>query len=260
MLDRAEVSVISPDNDAESRTIVDICRRLQVDIRVSRQPWGATLEQEPEANLLNLRRIVIAVEMPSPAKEAELEKAGHRVIVVDHHSYPKLNLDRSRPQASLEQVADWLGYELTRWEKGIAINDRAYIFGLLDAGYSIEEVLAIRQFDLESQGVPHDKIEAVKTALKTAPVKSGITILKLDFVNAGFAQDFLVLENPGVVSDLLILGGNPVRKVQFYGDPAKVDLLADMGEWMGGGTKSRFWGTNHPDVPEIFRRLGIEEG
>ena len=106
--------------------------------------------------------------------------------------------------------------------------------------------------------MPREKIETVKEALKTAPVKSGITILHFDFVNAGFAQDFLVMESPNQVRDLLILGGNPIRKVQFYGDPSKVELLADLGEWIGGSGKSRFWGTNHPDVPEIFRRLQIE--
>jgi hypothetical protein len=259
MLTREEVTVLSPNNDGESRTIIDICRRLGVDVRVSQQPWGGTLDQEPESNLRDLRRSLIVVEMPSPEREREFERAGYQLIVVDHHSYPNLNLDRRQPESSLEQVASHLGYELSRWEKGVAINDRAYIFGLIDAGYSMEEILALRRFDLESQGVPPEKIEAVKAALQTAPVKNGITILKLDFVNAGFAQDFLVMENPRVVKDLLILGGNPVRKVQFYGDPAKVERLADIGEWMGGGKKSRFWGTNHPDLPEIFRRLGIGE-
>lgn len=259
MLNHGDVTVVTPCNDGESRTIVDICRRLHVDCRVSKQPWGATLDQEPESNLTNLRPIVIVVEMPSHEKESVLEQAGHRLIVVDHHSYPKLNLDRRQPLSSLEQVADHLGYKLTRWEKGIAINDREYIFGLVDAGFSTEEVQTLRTYDLESQGVPAEKIETVKAALKTAPVKKGITILRLDFVNAGFAQDFLVMESPHVVRDLLILGGNPVRKAQFYGDPAKVERLADLGEWMGGGERSRFWGTNNPDVPEIFRRLGIEE-
>lgn len=258
MFDRDQVTVVCPNNDAESRTIVDICRRIGVDVRVSQQPWGATLDQEPEINLRNLKRIVIAVEMPSLQKESELEESGHQVVVVDHHSYPRLNLDRRKPVSSLEQVAESLGYQLDRWEQGVAINDREYIFGLLDAGYSIEEIQELRRYDLESQGVPREKIETVKAALKTAPVKSGITILQLDFVNAGFAQDFLVMENPWQVRDLLILGGNPVRKVQFYGDPSKVERLADLGEWMGGSGKSRFWGTNHPDLPEIFRRLEIE--
>lgn len=259
MLNHGDVTVVAPCNDGESRTIVDICCRLGVDCRVSKQPWGATLDLEPESNLSNLRPIVIVVEMPSPEKETALERAGHHVVVVDHHSYPRLGLDRSQPLSSLEQVADHLGYELNRWEKGVAINDREYIFGLVDAGYSIEEVQNLRRYDLESQGVPTEKIETVKAALKVAPVKKGITILRLDFVNAGFAQDFLVMESPNTVRDLLILGGNPVRKAQFYGDPAKVVCLADLGEWMGGGERSRFWGTNHPDVPEIFRRLGIEE-
>lgn len=252
-----ELTVICPFNDGESKTIVDICRRLGVDIRISRQPWGATLDQEPSENLQNLKRIVAVVEMPSASCEQKLNDEGYRVIIIDHHFYPKLNLDRRQPLSSLEQIAELLGYELTRREKGIALNDRSYIFGLLDHGYSMEEILSIRRFDLESQGVPPENILKVQEALKTAPVENGITILRLDFTNAGYAQDFLVLESPDRVRDLLILGGKPLKKVQFYGDPEKVKKLADIGEWMGGGDKSKFWGTNHPDLPEIFRRLGL---
>ncbi|PWT94167.1 MAG: hypothetical protein C5B54_00465 [Acidobacteria bacterium] len=253
------MTVISPQNDGESRTIVDICKRLNMDLRISTQPWGATLDQEPPEHLQNLKRVVVVVEMPSLTLESKLRDQGHQVEIVDHHYYPKIGLDRRQPLSSLEQVANLLDYNLTRWEMGIAINDRNYIFGLLDAGYSFDEILEIRKFDLEAQGVPPENIVKVREALKTAPVKKGITILRLDFPSAGYAQDFLVLETPDQVRDLLILTGNPVRKAQFYGDPVKIQKLAEIGEWMGGGDKSKFWGTNHPDVQEIFRRLNIED-
>jgi hypothetical protein len=259
MLNPGELTVLTPCNDGESKVIVDICRRLGIDLRISEQPWGATLDREPLANLTGLKKKVAIVEMPSLKKEKELEAQGHELYIIDHHYYPKIGLDRRKSESSLEQIAKLFNYELTRMEKGIAINDRDYIFGMLDAGYSIPEIREIRQFDLAAQGVPQKNIEIVKEALKTAPVKNGITILKLDFVNAGYAQDFLVLENPNEVKSLLILGGNPLSKVQFYGPPEVVDRLADIGEWMGGGGVTKFWGTNHPDLPEIFRRLGIKD-
>jgi hypothetical protein len=238
---------------------VDICKRLNIDLRVSKQPWGATLDKEPGENLFNLKKTVAIVEMPSPSAEKKLEDQGHELMIIDHHYYPKINLDRRKNESSLEQISKLFGYDLTRKEKGIAINDRDYIFGLLDAGYTIPEIQEIRQFDLSAQGVSQENIEIVKRALKSAPVKNGITILKLGFVNAGYAQDFLVLENPSEVRSLLILGGKPLSKVQFYGPPEVVDRLADLGEWMGGGGRTKFWGTNHPDLPEIFHRLGIED-
>jgi hypothetical protein len=258
MISLEHVSVITPANDGESKTIVDICKRLNLDVRVSGQPWGATLDQESPKNLKDLRKIVIIVEMPSLKAEKELESLGHEIVIIDHHYYPKMGLDRRKPDSSLEQVARLFGYTLTRKEKGIAINDRDYIFGLLDAGYTIPEILEIRQFDLSAQGVPEENVRKVKEALGSAPVKNGITILRLDFVNAGYAQDFLVLENPNEVRSLLILGGKPLAKVQFYGPPEVVEKLSDLGEWMGGGGKTKFWGTNHPDLPEIFRRLQID--
>lgn len=257
MWDRSQISVVSPINDGESKMIVDICRRLKVDIRISSQPWGATLDAEPQENLQGLRPVVIVVEMPSLIAETELRNRGHEVVAVDHHLYPRLNLDRRQPISSLEQVASHLQYALNRFEMGVALNDRSYIFGLMKEGYSIDEILAIRRFDLEAQGVTAEEIDTVKKALDRAQVVAGITVLRINSVNAGFAQDFLVLQNPDEVRDLLILGGNPVRKVQFYGDPAKVERLADLGEWMGGGEKSKFWGTNHPDLPQILKRLGI---
>ena len=257
MLNPVETTVLCPVNDGESKVIVSICRELGTDLRISTQPWGATLDREPPANLAGLKPCVIIVEMPSIELEEKLRNAGHQVFVVDHHFYPASGMDRRKSISSLEQVADLLGYSLTRWEAGIAINDRDYIFGLLDAGYDMNEILAIRRFDLEAQGISQQEIESVREALRTAPVEAGITILRLKSGKAGFAQDFLVMENPREVRDLLVLTGNPVTKAQFYGDPEKVNRLAEIGEWMGGGKKSKFWGTNHPDLTEIFRRLGL---
>jgi hypothetical protein len=255
----SELTVLCPQNDGESKTIVGICRKLGVDLRVSDQSWGATLDREPAENLQNLKRVLAIVEMPSPQLEEKFRQKGHQVIPVDHHYYIAMGLDRRQPLSSLEQIAELLNYQLNRVEMGIAINDRSYIFGLLQAGYSVEEILEIRQFDLRAQGISAEQILKVKEALKNSEIRLGITILRTEFVNAGFAQDFLVLENPAEIRDLLILGGNPVRKVQFYGDPQKVEMLADLGEWIGGGDKSKFWGTNHPDIPAIFKRLGIDE-
>jgi len=257
MLNPVETTVLCPVNDGESNTIVDICRRLGIDVRISAQPWGATLDREPPENLTHMKASVVVVEMPSIELEQTLRQAGYQLHVVDHHYYPALGLDRRQAISSLEQVAALLGYSLTRWEAGIAMNDRDYIFGLFDAGYNKDEILAIRRFDLEAQGISQQEIESVREALRTAPVEAGITILRLKSGKAGFAQDFLVMENPREVRDLLILTGNPVTKAQFYGDPGKVNRLADIGEWMGGGKKSKFWGTNHPDLTEIFRRLGL---
>jgi hypothetical protein len=255
---RENLTIISPANDGESKTIVEICKRLGVDVRISKQPWGAALDREPAENLTNLKETVVIVEMPSPSMEENLRKSGRTVRIVDHHFYPTLNLDRRNKLSSLEQIAHILEYQLTRKELGIAINDRSYIFGLVDAGFTRKEIIEIREFDLEAQGVSASDRERVREELKKSPVKNGITILHLDFDASGYAQDFLVLEDPAKVPDLLVLTGHPVRTAQFYGDPNKVDQLLEIGEWTGGSGKSKFWGTNHPDLPEIYKRLKIE--
>ena len=78
-------------------------------------------------------------------------------VRIDHHNqYTKL-------PSALEQIAELLHHPLNRWQQLIAINDKAYIPGLQQAGASQEEILRIRFEDRKAQGVSiNDELLAEK--------------------------------------------------------------------------------------------------
>ena len=121
---------------------------------------GATLFQEPDEKFADLKKHVIIIEMPGVQKEKELKDKGHSLFVIDHHKYQ--DIDRSFSVSSLEQFACLISYHLNRWEMGIALNDRGYIPALRKNGYSEEEILKIRQFDLETQGYKPEHFDVLK--------------------------------------------------------------------------------------------------
>ena len=83
-----DFSLICPQNDLESATILDIAGEYPIiDTRTSPQDWGGKLGKEPPENLHNLRECVVIVELPDEAAEERLRKAlperfrGFRVVL-----------------------------------------------------------------------------------------------------------------------------------------------------------------------------------
>ncbi len=144
-----EITLICPCNDGEAKTIIDIAKKLRIDTRISRQGWGAKIEEEPSNNLKELKKIIVIIEMPSLNFEKKLREKGHFVKIIDHHKYN--DLDRTNKLSSLEQFAKLLNFKLSRWQKGIAFNDRGYIYLLKGEKYSLKEIIKIREFDLKTQ-------------------------------------------------------------------------------------------------------------
>jgi hypothetical protein len=77
--------------------------------------------------------------------------------VIDHHNEYINNI------SSIEQVAEILGIELSRFEKLIALNDRGYIPLMREFGASEREIRHVRYLDRKFQGVTDkDEKEAIK--------------------------------------------------------------------------------------------------
>ena len=153
-IDVRGITLIVPDNDLESRTIINIARdRLGFDdIRISEQGWGARLEKEPSGRLANLRDEVWIVEIPGFEMEQSLVEArpSLRLVAIDHHAYQEA--DRYNPLSSLEQFADLTNCRLTRIERLVAANDRGYLWAMIAEGATREEALTIRNEDFVAQG------------------------------------------------------------------------------------------------------------
>lgn len=156
-------TLICPENDLESQTIVNIAMKLGMDVRVSEQGWGARLGMEPPEVFQNLKESLIVVEMPDPDREEMLRKIGCNVIRIDHHTYlhKGQRLDRSHGLSSLEQFADLVGYALSDREKLIALNDRGYIWAMArKTTCTLDDIKEIRREDLESQGYTDEVFSA----------------------------------------------------------------------------------------------------
>lgn len=146
-----QLTLIVPNNDLESKTIINLARELRFDdIRVSAQTWGARLEKEDPASFQGLKHEVWIIEIPGPEKEKSLQREGHILRIIDHHSYKGLN--RSSSLSSLEQFANACHHPLTPEQRAIAINDRDYIWGLVSEGAPFDSVVSIRKEDLLCQG------------------------------------------------------------------------------------------------------------
>ena len=241
-------TIICPCNDGESRLIIDIAKKLSFDIRISKQGWGAVLSQEPDGTFANVKKHVIIVEIPCVQKEKELKAKGHSLFVIDHHKYQ--DIDRSYSVSSLEQFACLISYTLDRWEMGVALNDRGYIYALKENGYSGEEILKIRQFDLESQGYKPEYFEILKKDyLKGYNSGQDLYVVETNCEKISYLSDLHFLENEKRKSrmDLVVFtvdSGEKIKEVNFYGSPVRAkSLQKKFGGYSGGDEKvSMFWG------------------
>lgn len=257
LLDLEQTTFVIPENDGEAKEIIRLLRARGADVRVSKQGWGARLDQEPAKNLQGARLNIVVVEMPSPELEARLEKDGHRVFVVDHHDYE--GLSRHRPESSLEQVAKLIGHELDRAQLGVAINDRSYIYGLAEHGYSKADIARIRESDVSAQGVSSKDLAVCKAAYQRRVELDGLTVVVAKTTKVSFIGDLHTLSEPDRVRDLLIVSMNKGAPVEanFYGDPDRaLALQQKLGGWSGGGDKSKFWGTNEVELASLSTALG----
>jgi len=248
-------------NDGESAIICDICQRLSLDIRVSKQKLGATLEKELDDapdTFKNLRRNVVIVEIPGPTTEEKL-RHDHSILIIDHHGYPELN--RMHAYSSLEQFADLIGYKLTRFEMGIAINDRSFIDGLVERGYSSKEIEEIRRYDLKKQKFEEKDFELLEKTYAEGKMEGHMYVVKTTHDKTSYLSDIHILNYPEWRSrpDLVVVNldeqGRCV-KVSFSGKPANAKVLHEKLKGYFGSDEaySMYWGKTF-DTPVDEKEL-----
>jgi len=162
-IDRKKSLLIVPVNDEEAFLIAEIGEKVGMQVYRSKQEHGAKLELEnlTVEDVIDWQNILI-VEMPGPELEGRLKGVGKNVIVIDHHQYN--DLDRAHDEAGnalpsslhqfleLAEISDseleQLGYD-PRLVHGIGYWDSGYFWGLLDAGYSRDEVDVVEKYKNE---------------------------------------------------------------------------------------------------------------
>lgn len=248
-LDRGNTTVICPRNDGESAIICDIAQKHSFDVRISSQKWGATLEKEfadsPDT-FKNLKHNVVIVEIPGPKREEEL-RYDHSLFIIDHHSYPSLN--RSHLYSSLEQFASLAACKLSRFEMGIAINDRSFIDGLAERGYSGKEIEDIRKYDLERQEYKEEDFGLLEKTYAEGKMEGPFYVIRTGHGKTSYLSDIHIRKHPrresrpGLVVVSFDEQGHSL-KISFSGEPAIAKFLYRNLEGYAGGDEaySMYWG------------------
>ena len=130
--------------DAEMCTIQEILQKYKIRFYDKALSWGTPRSlYKPEIDTLTDSQTAVFVELipdyPIPSN----------AIIIDHHNESS---GKDKP-SSLEQVADLLHIELTRYQKVICANDKGYFTGLKVINATEEEIVKVRMDDKRCQGV-----------------------------------------------------------------------------------------------------------
>ncbi|HJJ09492.1 MAG TPA: hypothetical protein OIM50_04250 [Clostridiaceae bacterium] len=236
---------VTPKNDLEAKTIVEMLQREGEDVLITGQAWGASwekLEEELKTKIEEAKREQKAV------YGVELQGDSNGAINVDHHTYG--GDDRSNPKSSLEQVAEILGVELTLDEQFVSANDKGYIPAMEKLGAELglsaedlQEIISnIRIRDREMQGVtPEQEAQAQEAVEKLGEIKEKRNYIQLDLPHSktSTVTDRLY----GKYDNLLITSQD--GETNFYGTTEIIKMLNEMfGGWLGGQLDqgSGYWG------------------
>lgn len=237
---------VTPNNDLEAKTIIEMLQREGEDFLVTGQAWGASwdkLEEEIKA------RIETAKREQEKVYGVELQGDSNGAINIDHHTYGED--DRSNPESSIEQVAKILGVELTLDEQFVSANDKGYIPAMeklgTELGLSIDdlqEIIAnIRMRDREMQGVtPEQEAQAQEAVEELGEIAEKRDYIQLDLPHSKTST--ITDRLYGKYDNLLITSAD--GETNFYGTTEIIKMLNEKfpGGWSGGQLEqgSGFWG------------------
>lgn len=256
-------SFICPRNDAESATIIDVLKRHNFDVRISRQKtWFCPLDKEPNETFDNLKENVVIVELPGLKSEEKLAKS-HKVIIVDHHGYPSLGINRENPKSSIEQIADLIGYELDHFERGVSINDQEYIYGLVKNSYSEDEIKKIRALDLRMQGYTEEEFRINKEDQQNPTFYApDIYHYETRIPKYSFLIDLHVIQQKGRFTNIVITGFADEKKKQLIFFSGSMDRINELKK-LGGYSKQSneqygLWGGYENGLEKVDLKRAME--
>ncbi|MBU0531837.1 hypothetical protein KJ910_05110 [Patescibacteria group bacterium] len=248
--------------------IAELGEKIGMQVHRSKQAHGAKLDEEPgimkmieESGAKN----VITIELPGPEIEEQIKDKSKKLKVIDHHHYTGLN--RAHDEAgkmlpsSLEQFLEFAGVsdqELTdlgydpRMIHAIGFWDSGYIWALIEAGYSREEIEAFEEYkkDIEKAlGMPEVRevdLAAAEQAWENKTEWNGFYVLVSDdpkahtrsIVSRIAAKEFWK-PTPVMISER---AGN---RLYVQESPKSIDLFEHFGGFTFGRDKN--WGYDNRD-------------
>jgi len=171
--------------------------------------------------------------------------------LIDHHN------EKSDLPSSIEQVANFIGITLDRFQMLVAENDKGYIPALIKTGATDEEIKLIRLLDRKCQGVTEEEERLADQAIKQIEEMGRIAFVR------SFSHRFSPITdrlygryNHLVVYDDIswVYYGTLVRKlVGIY-----EKLISEKIAYFGGAYENGFFGVNRAlqeDDKTLLRRL-----
>ncbi len=281
MLMPAKTSLICPCNDLESKMILEIAHRLEIEVYEIKGDWGLTLADAfaQIADLAALRAHVLIVELPDKSPDqsglAQLMQLGKMVHVIDHHQYG--TADKTQALSSLEQFAQLMNYGLSESELKIAINDRDFLMGLARAGVPWQEAMAIRQQEWQIRGtealmqeaqdfVAKQARDLVDLRLVLAPERLAGVMLEAAQLPTEEAYNKCEPLKPVLVLYYADEDKQQITQVEYAGKAADKAVLHDVFLsvekwqrdfvlWLGGGDFGCFFGAKKRHVLSNFDEL-----
>lgn len=245
---------ITPSNDLEAKTIIEMLERNEEEYLVTGQAWGASWENLEEEIKKSIEE---AKENGKEIYGVELQGDSKGAINVDHHIYGED--DRSNPNSSIEQVGKILGVDLSIDEQFVAANDKGFIPAMeklaaelgLSAEDSQEIIANIRMRDRQMQGVTLE----METQAQEAVDALGEITEKRDYIQVDLPHSktsTITDRLYGKYDNLLITSGD--GETNFFGTTEIIQTLNERfpGGWSGGQLDegSGFWG-GHADQESI---------
>lgn len=252
---------VTPNNDLEAKTIVEMLEKNEEEYLVTGQAWGASWEKLEEELKEKVEK---AKQNGKSVYGVELQGDSNGAINIDHHIYGED--DRSNPKSSIEQVADILGVELTLDEQFVSANDKGYIPAMQELGANLgieekdlQEIIAnIRMRDREMQGVtPEQEAQAQEAVEKLGDLSEKREYIAMDLPHSktSTVTDRLF----GKYDNLLITSAD--GETNFYGKTEIINMLNEKfpGGWSGGRLDqgSGFWGgyANQDEIKAEVKKI-----
>lgn len=252
---------VTPNNDLEAKTIVEMLEKNEEEYLVTGQAWGASWEKLEEELK---EKVEEAKQNGKSVYGVELQGDSNGAINIDHHIYGED--DRSNPKSAIEQVADILGVELTLDEQFVSANDKGYIPAMQELGANLgieekdlQEIIAnIRMRDREMQGVsPEQEAQAQEAVEKLGDLSEKREYIAMDLPHSktSTVTDRLF----GKYDNLLITSAD--GETNFYGKTEIINMLNEKfpGGWSGGQLDqgSGFWGgyANQDEIKAEVKKL-----
>jgi hypothetical protein len=230
---------ICPVNDGEAVEIRNLLEDAGEKVIVTRQPWGATW-QALEADVVSAIETTLANQSDTEVIGIELGGPTRwNGRNVDHHCYK--DDDRSNPKSSLEQVADELGIQLSRYQRLVAENDKGYIPAMEVFGATAGEIEVIRQQDRCAQNVtPDDEAQAVED-IENAEWRGRKVLIRCPKGSTSAHTDRLY----GRYDECLTV--SPTKWIYFGRKARALDALSlPEHHWCGGRPENRYFGIIAP--------------